>query len=351
MTQRHLAFNQARSLVKQGLKLGTASAAALYLSSCQVGALQNWETVADHPFFTMQSAQSLEASLEAEAITEITPQALAQQWVVSPAEAKGLIGQGATLLDARTARLQQQGMLQGSIAVSWRQFSQTSRSEQGMLLRDQAQLSQALQELGVSPDKPVVVVADPNRGWGEDGRIVWMLRTLGHSQAAMVDGGYEALVAAGMPTERFVRYKAIRPGNFVASRTATWEITQSELQQDLGKAETVMIDVREAREFKGATPYGEPRSGHIPGAVHLYYRDLLDENGRILPRQVILAKLQAQGISPNAQIIAYCTAGVRAGWFTTVLTNAGLRAKNYAGSMLEWADSPAETYPLVTGDR
>ncbi len=343
MTQPHLAFNRVCSPAKPRLRLIASGAVAFCLSSCQVGALQ-WET-ADLP--AMQSAQSLEGQIT----TAITPQALVQQWVVSPAEAKELIGQGATLLDARISRLQQRGMLQGSIAVSWRQFSQTGRFEQGMLLRDQVQLAQALQDLGVSQDKPVVVVADPNRGWGEDGRIVWMLRTLGHSQAAVVDGGYEALVAVGMPTERSVRHRATEPGDFVASRTANWEITQSELQQDLGKAETVIIDVREAREFKGATPYGEPRSGHIPGAVHFYYRDLLDENGRILPRQAILAKLQAQGISPDAEIVVYCTAGVRAGWFTTVLTNAGLRAKNYAGSMLEWANSPAKTAPLVTGDR
>jgi thiosulfate/3-mercaptopyruvate sulfurtransferase len=42
--------------------------------------------------------------------------------------------------------------------------------------------------LGVSGDVPVVVVACSVKGWGEDGRIVWTLRTLGHPAAVFVDG-------------------------------------------------------------------------------------------------------------------------------------------------------------------
>lgn len=145
--------------------------------------------------------------------------------------------------------------------------------------------------------------------------------------------------------------KASVAGDFVVHRVTTWEIERDEFKSYLGNPEVVMIDVWEEREFNGATPYGELRAGYIPGAIYFYYRDLLDENGTVLPRTAILKKLQEHGVSPDAQILVYCTAGVRAGWFTSVLTNAGLTDRNYAGSMLEWTSFPANDYPLVSRDR
>lgn len=314
-------------------------AAMLCLSGCQVNLAL--APASDQPSVVPIANQSAAA---------IDPQQLAVQWVVSPAEAKSLIQQGATVLDARSSGLQRQGIIAGSIAVNWQQFSQPSRAERGMLL-SHAQLTQALRAVGISNHRPVVVLADPLQGWGEDGRIVWMLRSLGHSQAVLVDGGYAAAVATGIPIESVIAKNAATPGDFTVQRRIDWEITRDELKQNLQTAQATIIDVREPREFDGSTPYGEPRAGHIPGAVHFYYRELLDENGKILPRSAILAKLQTKGISPNTQIIAYCTAGVRAGWLTAVLANAGFQVRNYAGSMLDWASAPAAEYPLVVGER
>jgi thiosulfate/3-mercaptopyruvate sulfurtransferase len=303
------------------------------------------------------------------ATNQLTPQALATRWIVSPDEARWLVQQGATLLDARADHLKRWGTLQGAIAVTWQQFSHAEPASHGLLLSDDALLSQRLQQVGVWRDRPVVVVADPVQGWGEDGRMVWMLRSLGHSQAVMVDGGYEAIAAAGLPVERTIRRAAPTPGDFTIRRIPDWDIQREALRRlltdafraDASRADAstdssaspsvVIIDVREEREFNGATPYGESRSGHIPGAVHLHYRDLLDDRGAVLPHAEILNVLRAKGISPDAQIVAYCTAGVRAGWFAAVLANAGLQVKNYAGSMLEWSSLPADAYPLTEGDR
>lgn len=280
-----------------------------------------------------------------------TPQQLATEWVVSPAQAKQLIQQGATLLDARGTNWQKQPGLQGALAVSWQQFNQKETSNQGKLLEDEVVLTQKLRDVGVFNDKPVVVVGNPINGWGEEGRIVWMLRTLGHRQAVLVDGGYQALVEAGVPTVWRVPRTSPTPGDFTIHRTAAWEMGRDELRSALETRDWLIIDVRESREFNGKTPYGEQRRGHIPGTLHLHYRELLDANGNILPREAILAKLQERGVSPDAQIVAYCTAGVRAGFFTSVMTNLGFNVKNYAGSMLDWSAAPALTHPMTTSSR
>lgn len=278
--------------------------------------------------------------------TPIDPQTLTERWVVSPEVAHHSIEQGATLLDARPCLLQHLGMLEGSISVSWQQFSQSQNPDRGKLLEDQAELTQKLREVGIKCDRPVMVIADPLQGWGEDGRIVWMLRTLGHPQAMLVDGGYPALVKTGIPVTLQVQTKAAEPGDFTIKHHSQWEINRNQLKNALSENHLVIIDTREPREYQGKTPYGESRGGHIPGAVHLYYKELLDRKGYLLPPEEIFSKLQARGISPNASIVSYCTGGIRSGWLTAVLANLGFSAKNYPGSMWEWSAAPETDYPL-----
>ena len=269
-------------------------------------------------------------------------ESLTKRWVVSAPEAKQLIEQGATLLDTRKLALTR---LQGAVYVNWKQFSPENAVSRGNLLTQEDELTQRLQSIGISHDKPVVVFANPPDGWGEDGRIVWMLRTLGHSQAVMVDGGFDALRKVNVPIQSG-RRQPPTPGDFVVERTTAWEIQQDELRAQLDNDNVVVIDTRETREFAGKTPYGERRGGHVPGAVNLYFKEFLGQDGTLLLQDDIHAKLLEAGITPNTQIVVYCTGGIRSGWLASVLVTLGYQVKNYAGSMWEWSASPADSYPL-----
>lgn len=275
-------------------------------------------------------------------------QSLHSRWVVSPGQAVSLLERGATLLDARGVDAWERGALENSIGVTWQQFSQQEYPHQGKLLADEALLAQKLSEVGVFNDRPVIVVADPTNGWGEDGRIVWMLRTLGHRQAVLVDGGYQALVEQQVPVVERAEPIASTMGDFTIHRTEQWEVNQAELRRLINTSNVVIVDVRESREYQGQTPYGESRGGHIPGAIHLYYRELLDEQGNLRSRAELLSLLQQHNIAleQELQVISYCTGGIRSGWFTSVLTDLGFGAQNYAGSIWEWSAAPAEEYPL-----
>lgn len=129
------------------------------------------------------------------------------------------------------------------------------------------------------------------------------------------------------------------------ARTDRWEAGRDQLRAAIGTA-TIILDTREEREYRGATPYGETRGGHVPGARHLWYRDLLDAEGKVLAGQSLADRLAGLGIAAGSEIIAYCTGGVRAGFVTAVLTQAGYRARNYAGSMWHWAAGDAQSFPL-----
>ncbi|MEG3865584.1 MULTISPECIES: rhodanese-like domain-containing protein [unclassified Microcoleus] len=270
---------------------------------------------------------------------------LPNNWIVNAALAKQLLEQEATLLDARAPILKWFCRLPPAIPVTWQEFSRSDFPHKGKIIENNTVLTQKLQAIGICQDKPVIVVADAVKGWGEDGRIVWMLRSLGHEKAVFVDGGYRALIKAGIN-----RLKAAnnppKTGDLVISRLSNWEIQRDELKAILGDENLVIIDAREPREYAGKTPYGEKRGGHIPGAVHLYYKQLMDRQGKLLDRGEIVAILQQKGVSQSTQIVSYCSGGIRSAWLTCVLTNVGFNAKNYAGSMWEWSASPADSYPL-----
>jgi thiosulfate/3-mercaptopyruvate sulfurtransferase len=284
---------------------------------------------------------------------EIKSQIFRNQWVVSAAQAKQQIEQGATLLDSRNRLEWLIGHVPSAVHVSWKQFSQQRSPYKGKLLENLEVLQQKLRNLGICNTKPVIVIGNPTHkcNFGEEGRIVWMLRTLGHQSAAFVDGGYTAVTQAGLPITLELTHPI--PGDFIVKPTASWSIQRNELQANLTAPEAaqgfIVIDTRSPQEFAGATPYGEQRGGHIPGAVHFYFKNLKDTNGYLLSREQIIAKLnQLQlGIKPNTPITAYCTGGIRSAFFVAVLVDLGFtNVKNYAGSMWEWSAAPASSYPL-----
>lgn len=270
------------------------------------------------------------------------PANLEQTWIISASEAKTLIDQGATILDARGNQWLGFRRLPGSVSVRWQDFSPQNKIQKGNLLDSNAALTQKLRKLGISEDRPVVVFANPPHGWGEEGRIVWMLRSLGHQQAVMVDGGYSALAPLSLTVP-----DTSKSGDFEIQRNSTWQIQKAELKAALDQPNLVLIDTRTPKEYAGATPHGEKRRGHVPGAISLHFSDLLTPQGRLLPRDQIVTKLSELGVTQETSVVAYCTGGIRSGWLTVVLVDLGFQVKNYAGSMWEWSAGSPQEFPLT----
>lgn len=272
---------------------------------------------------------------------------LDRTWIVSPEEAQHLILSGATWLDARQFPLPRYRPVRGAVSVRWQWFSRSDAPHRGQLLADDDRLTQQLRAVGVSLDRPVVVMGDATGGWGEEGRIVWMLRSLGHEAAVWVDGGFAALRALGLP-----RSPGVPPGQFSVRRVGDYSLDLAQVRSRLNSGNITILDSREPREYAGATPYGERRGGHLPGAVLLYYRELLREDGFLKDRDTIRQILRDRGVS--GEVVAYCTGGVRSAWLVTVLRSLNLpevrQAYNYPGSMWEWSARSAADCPLESNE-
>lgn len=275
-----------------------------------------------------------------------------QTWIVSASEAKALIQQSnVVLLDARGLSRRVLTHIEGAIPVHWRSFSRSDASQQGKLLdystpNQRHVLEQTIRKLGISDETIVLVYGEPNSGWGEEGRMVWMFKTLGHDRTAWIDGGIHALINEGLKTSVLPSYKASALGNFHIQAQPNWTITHEELKDQLNSSRLRLVDTREAREYEGATPYGEQRGGHIPGAAHIYFKQLLADDGRLKSPREIQQILSSHNIFRSSEVVAYCTGGIRSAWFVSVLNDLGYAAKNYPGSAWEWAALSDKEYPL-----
>jgi thiosulfate/3-mercaptopyruvate sulfurtransferase len=107
-----------------------------------------------------------------------------------------------------------------------------------------------------------------------------------------------------------------------------------------------VVDLRSPEEFAGerVAPASEPidhgaqRHGRIPGARALHVAELLDEHGRILPRDRVRERARSLGVGDAEELIFYCRLSHRAalGWlvFTEILDDERVRV--YDGSWTEW---------------
>ncbi len=182
-------------------------------------------------------------------------------------------------------------------------------------------------------------------------RLWWLMRWLGASRMAVLDGGWQAWQAAGGAAESGpARSRA--PGDFeAAAQPAMPGIGVDELLADVSREtrELLVVDARSPARYAGEGETLDPVGGHIPGAVCRFFRDNLDADGLFLPapqlREQWLRVLQ--GHAPG-HVVSQCGSGVTACHNLLALELAGLRGvRLYPGSWSQWCADPAR--PVARG--
>lgn len=262
---------------------------------------------------------------------------------LSPQQAhEVLVRERPAVLDARGGQAQAP-YLPGARTIDWRSY-RDGWLLVGRLTDNMDRLQRAFEERGVDADRPVLVYGAMGQGWGEEGRIWWMLTYLGHREVRILDGGIGGWEREGLPVAsqpaRSSAAGRFEPRIRTAVRASAGDIA------DAGD-DVVLLDVRTREEYAGAArPYFSARRGHIPGAVHFHWQDFIAPQGALKPADEIRASLAAVGVTPADDVVVYCTGGVRSSFSQAVLMQVGYpRVRNYDASWWEWSSDrslPAE---------
>lgn len=209
-------------------------------------------------------------------------------------------------------------------------------------LPDRAQLAARLGALGVG-NQTQVVVYDDAQGMIA-GRLWWLLRWLGHTRVALLDGGWQAWLAAGEGVTD--RVPTPVPQEF-APADGVLPVEAAFVLERLETPDMHLVDARAADRFRGENETIDPVGGHIPGAVNRCFRDNLQTDGSFKPAAQLRAEWLAvlAGAAPEA-VVHQCGSGVSACHNLLAMEIAGLPGSRlYAGSWSEWCADPVR--PVV----
>lgn len=198
---------------------------------------------------------------------------------------------------------------------------------------------------GVGEDD--LVVAYDAQGGTMAARLWWMMRWLGHSRVAILDGGWQAWRAAGLPVEEVALDKvrelpgeSSRPLPLADSLVAT--VDADTLMANLEAAELMVLDARAKARYLGEVEPLDPVAGHIPGALNRPHTTNLDAAGRFKPAEALRREFSSvlDGRDPIA-VVHQCGSGITACHNLVAMEHAGLHGSRlYPGSWSEWCSDP-----------
>lgn len=220
-------------------------------------------------------------------------------------------------------------------------------------LPDIAAATEALRSVGIATDRPVVFYDGATslaaaRAW-------WVLHYFGKHDVYVLDGGYAAWLAAGLPSSD--GEVSADPGDVVLSPGGRVDLAADDVSAYLeGRVSTsssrsspgVLIDARAPERYRGDVEPMDPIAGHIPGAVNVPTLGLLLGAGTFDPTAT-RQHLKDLGVDDKTEVALYCGSGVQAAHLALAIEVAqpGRPAPAvYVGSWSDWVSDPSR--PVAT---
>ena len=256
------------------------------------------------------------------------------------AVADDLSESGVVILDARSADAYNDGHIPGALSMPWQQFS-----DAGLNLKPVSELEALLGAAGIKRNTWMIIYDDTTASWGAAGRLFWMFEYLGCENVRILDGGWDKWVADGNQPETTANTR--KAATFIAEVNDRIVVDKTHIADRLGDADFNLVDTRTDAEFIGWTLYGEERGGHITGTVHLPYEGYFAADKTMLDYDRMKAQFDAKGVTPDKEMVAYCTAGIRSAYayFIARLMDFD-NAANYDASVWDWAAADETAYPM-----
>lgn len=203
-----------------------------------------------------------------------------------------------------------------------------------------------MSRLGISNTTKVVAYDD--RGGIYATRLWWILNHYGHTNVAVVDGGWVKWNLEKRTTTTTVPQPAA--AKFTVKAGTVKVATADDVKAAINNPRMKLIDARTQGEIDGKDLRNIKRGGFIESSIPVYWEDTLDPTTKAFKSAAEITKLyRDKGIGANDEVTTYCQIGMRASHdlFTLALIGHDLRKlSNYYGSWEEWGnreDTPIKT--------
>jgi thiosulfate/3-mercaptopyruvate sulfurtransferase len=193
--------------------------------------------------------------------------------------------------------------------------------------------TEVLRSLGISRNSTVVLCHVRNEVT-VTARMFLTLEQLGlHGRVLFLNGGLEAWKKAGFPVTKDI--PVVKKGNFKV-KTGNLIVDKDYVLRALRSDTAVVVDARMKRFYDGE-PTGNPRDGHITGALNLPFPDMLDSTNAFKSAALLEANFNAVVPDKKKEIVLYCFIGQTACVDYMAGRLLGYRIRLYDASLQEWS--------------
>jgi thiosulfate/3-mercaptopyruvate sulfurtransferase len=233
----------------------------------------------------------------------------------------------------------EKGHIAGSVSWNW---STDLHTKVGRDYLDRAGFSALLSAAGVDQGTTVVLYGGNNNWFAA--YAYWLLKLRGFEDVKLLNGGRKKWELESRELTQDV--PVIRPTGFEISGSERPEI-RALRDEVLGKVGSGvgLVDVRSPEEYRGEklAPDHLPQEqsqvpGHIAGAANIPWAKAANDDGTFKSADELRALYQAEGITSEREVIAYCRIGERSShtWFALQELLGYPNVKNYDGSWTEY---------------
>jgi thiosulfate/3-mercaptopyruvate sulfurtransferase len=231
------------------------------------------------------------------------------------------------------------GHIKGAVGWNW---TTDLHTDVGRDYRDQGGFAELLSAAGVGSETTVVLYGGNNNWFAA--YAYWLLKLRGFDDVKLLDGGRKKWELESRELVKDVPTYGSSDHVLLGDERPDIRALRDEVIGKVGSS-TGFVDVRSPEEYRGEklAPDHLPQEqsqvpGHIAGAANIPWVKAANDDGTFKSADELRALYEAEGITSDREVIAYCRIGERSShtWFALQELLGYPNVKNYDGSWTEY---------------